>query len=78
MAVHLKQHGKDVFIKKVSWVDGKVEFTDSSSNAKRYNNDWFANAERSQLQHYCQLSYEEGGLAEDYSDVIPELEVYFT
>lgn len=78
MAVHLKQKNKNTFVKSVSWVDGKVEFTDKEGEAKRYTNDWFAKAEREQLQHYCEMTYEEGGLAEDYSDIIPHLEIYFT
>jgi hypothetical protein len=78
MAVHLKQKNKNTFVKSVSWVDGKVEFTDKEGEAKRYANDWFAKAEREQLQHYCEMTYEEGGLAEDYSDIIPHLEIYFT
>jgi hypothetical protein len=78
MAVVLKHHDKDLYVKNVVWADGKVEFTDKASNAKGYSNDWFANAEKSQLQHYCELSYEEGGLAEDYSDIIPNLVVHFT
>lgn len=78
MAVHLKHKDKNTFVKSVSWVDGKVTFTDKASEAKRYNNDWFAKAEKEQLQHYCELTYEEGGLAENYKDTIPFLEIYFT
>jgi hypothetical protein len=78
MAVLLKKKGEDKYVKSVSWVDGKVEFTDKTGEAKHYQNDWFANAEQQQLAHYAAMTYEEGGLAEDYSDVIPHLAVYFT
>ena len=78
MAVLLKHKDKNTFVKAVSWVDGKVTFTDKASEAKRYNNDWFAKAEKEQLQHYCALSSEEGGLAENYNEVIPFLEIHFT
>lgn len=78
MAVLLKHEEKDIYVKSVDWVDGKVEFTDTTSNAKRYSNDWFAMAERTQLQHYASMTYEEGGLAEDYTDTIPHLVVHFT
>ena len=78
MAVLLKHKDKDTFVKHVIWVDGKVEFTSKPSEAKRYENDWFANAELDQLKHYCEMTYDEGGLAEDDNDVIPHLVVYFT
>ena len=78
MAVFLKHKDKNKFIKDVVWVDGKVSFTDDTRDAKHYENDWFANAEKDQLQHYCELKYEDGGLAEDYTDIIPYLVVYYT
>ena len=78
MAVLLKKKGEEKYVKSVSWVDGKVEFTDKTGEAKHYQNDWFANAEKQQLEHYAAMTYDEGGLAEDYSDVIPHLAVYFT
>ena len=78
MGVVLKHQDKDIYVKSVSWVDGKVEFTKKPNEAKQYSNDWFATAERAQLQHYASLTYEEGGLAEDYTDTIPHLAVCFT
>ena len=78
MGVVLKHHDKDTYVKSVSWADGKVEFTDKQSEAKLYQNDWFAMAEKTQLQHYASMTYEEGGLAEDYSDIMPHLVVHFT
>jgi hypothetical protein len=78
MAVLLKHHDKDKYVKSVSWADGKVEFTDKPGEAKHYQNDWFAMAENKQLQHYASMTYEEGGLAEDYTDTIPHLVVHFT
>lgn len=78
MGVFLKHKDQDIYIKSVSWVDGKVEFCDSTENAKRYKSDWFADAEKQQLQHYCEIPYEEGGLEGDHKDVIKELSIYFT
>lgn len=78
MGVLLKHQDEDTYVKTVSWVDGKVEFTDKPLDAKHYSNDWFAMAEKTQLQHYASMTPEEGGLAEDYTDVIPHLIVYFT
>ena len=79
MGVHLKHINSNVFIKSVNWTEGEVEFTDNSDEAKSYQNDWFAGAEKQQLQHYASMPYEEGGLKidEEYSDVIPELIVYY-
>ena len=78
MAVLLKHLDKDVYIKSIDWVSGKVDFTDNPGSAKHYSSDWFANAEKSQLQHYASMTYDEGGLAEDYTDIIPNLVVHFT
>ena len=80
MGVHLRQRDNNVFIKSVNWTEGEVKFTDDSNEAKSYLNDWFANAEMKQLQHYASMSYEDGGLKIDkeHSDVIPNLIVYFT
>ena len=78
MAVLLKHAEKNKYVKEVVWADGKVIFTDKPGEAKHYQNDWFADAERKQLQHYCELTYEEGGLAEDYTDIIPHLVINFT
>lgn len=78
MAVVLKHQDKNVYVKSVNWVDGKVEFTNKADEAKKYANDWFAMAEKTQLQHYASMTYEDGGLAEDYSDTIPHIAVHFT
>jgi hypothetical protein len=78
MAVLLKHHDKEKYVKSVSWVDGKVEFTEKPGEAKRYQNDWFASAEKDQLIHYAAMTYEEGGLAEDYTDTIPHLVIHYT
>jgi hypothetical protein len=78
MGVVLKHKDKDIYVKSVNWVDGKVEFTKKPDEAKKYSNDWFAMAEKTQLQHYASMTYEEGGLAEDYSDTIPHIAVHFT
>ena len=78
MGVVLKHHDKDIYVKNIVWADGKVEFTSKSSEAKQYSNDWFANAEKSQLQHYASMPYEEGGLAGDHSETIENLVVHFT
>lgn len=78
MAVLLKQQDKEIYIKSVDWASGKVHFTDKPEEAKTYKGDWFADAEKEQLQHYAALPYEEGGLCGDHIDAIPELFVYFT
>ena len=78
MAVVLKHQDKNIYVKSVNWVDGKVEFTNKADEAKKYANDWFAMAEKTQLQHYASMTYEDGGLAEDYSDTIPHIAVHFT
>jgi hypothetical protein len=78
MAVLLKQKDKENYIKSVSWVDGKVEFTDNQEDAKKYKSDWFADTEKQQLQHYSQLTYDEGGLDGDYEDIMNDLFVYYT
>lgn len=77
MGVVLKHHDKEKYVKSVSWVDGKVEFTDELNEAKLYQNDWFATAEKDQLNHYAAMTYEDGGLAEDYTDTIPHLVVHY-
>lgn len=75
--VLLKENNKDNYVKSVNWVDGKVEFTSSPLSAKRYKSDWFAIAERQQLEHYSQLPYEEGGLEGDLAETVAALSVYF-
>jgi hypothetical protein len=78
MAVVLKHQDKDIYVKSVSWVDGKVEFTKKPDEAKKYSNDWFAMAEKTQLQHYASLPVGNEGFVEDYTDTIPHLAVCFT
>ena len=78
MAVLLKHRDKDVYIRSVDWVSGEVSFTDDVNLAKSYQNDWFADAERSQLNCYAAKPYEKGGLKGEYVSEIPEMVVYYT
>ena len=55
-----------------------MDLTKKPGAAKKYCNDWLAMAENTQLQHYASMTYEEGGLAEDYTDTIPHIAVHFT
>jgi hypothetical protein len=55
-----------------------VEFTNKAAEAKKYNNDWFAMAEKTQLQHYASLPVGNEGFVEDYTDTIPHIAVHLT
>lgn len=45
MGVFLKDRDKSVFLKSYDGVTGDIEFTTKESEAKGYQNDWFARAE---------------------------------
>ena len=72
MATVLKHSKKDLYIKSYNKLEGKVEFTDIPSEAKRYSTDWFAESEKNQLQFYSSKPYNEGGLIGDHLDEIAE------
>jgi hypothetical protein len=78
MSVVLKAKDKEIYIKSVDWTSGKVEFTENHYEAKAYRSDWFADAERVQLQHYATIPYEKGGLCGDHVDEIKDMSIYFT
>jgi hypothetical protein len=76
--VVLKHRDKELYIMSVNWVDGEVSFTEDIALAKPYKNDWFADAEKSQLTCYAAKPYEKGGLKGEYVSEIPEMIVYYT
>jgi len=78
MPVLLKHKDKEVYIRSVNWADGEVSFTDDVKQAKVYDNDWFADAEKSQLTCYAAKPYEKGGLKGEYVSEIPEMVVHYT
>ena len=78
MAVLIKHRDKEVYIRSVDWASGEVSFTDDINQAKSYKNDWFADAEKSQLTCYAAKPYEKGGLKGEYVSEIPEMIVYYT
>ena len=76
----LKVHNKEKYVKSYTPLTGKIEFTDNKEEAKGYSNEWFAKAEKTQLEFYAKLPVEEGGLDGDHKEVaefVPALESYY-
>lgn len=76
----LKVNDKEKYVKSYTPLTGKIEFTNDKNEAKGYTNDWFANAEKTQLEFYANLPVEEGGLDGDpkqIAELVPVLEPYY-